>query len=105
MPISPPSPRWRESAIRATSLTCPSRTDTIRPVSRSVTSADPSGRNATPHGVVSPLTTSVADASTDGAPDTDGRANQPRHRPTPTTSAPTTSTAAPISRARLTWAA
>ena len=57
MPSSPPSPRGRASRIRWTSVTRPSEvTDRMRAVSRSVTSAVPSGRKASPHGAHRPVT-------------------------------------------------
>ena len=67
MPISPPSPRGATSSTVCTGVTVSSPesvvfgpTFRIRLLSRSVTSAVPSGRNATPHGTASPLTITCA---------------------------------------------
>src|SRR3954452_22521571 len=56
MPSSPPSPVPSTSLTLPTLLTVPSSsTCLIRSVSRSLTSAEPSGRNASPHGTSRPL--------------------------------------------------
>jgi hypothetical protein len=57
MPSRPPSPPGRTSLIFCTSVTVAAPAagrliDRIRAESRSVTSADPSGRNAIPHGAL-----------------------------------------------------
>jgi hypothetical protein len=64
--------------MRATSVACPSRTARIRPVSRSETSADPSWRNASPHGDCRPVTTSSVSIATRRESSIVGSKNQPR---------------------------
>ena len=69
MPSRPPSPPATDSDSRCTSVTFrpstsePGPTFRIRAVSRSVTSAAPSGRNAMPHGTSSPLASTVTTTS------------------------------------------
>src|SRR6266511_3440901 len=120
MPSRPPSPRGRASVSRCTSVTRPSAvTDRIRVVSRSVTSALPSGRNARPHGAHRPVAigrTAEAGRSTSGASPADGGAtswcgprsqppveppNHPSDLPTPATAMATTTMPTPAIRTRL----
>lgn len=69
MPISPPSPDAATSAMVCTGVTfSPSGPDSgptrrIRPLSRSVTSAAPSGRKAIAHGTRRPLASTVVTTS------------------------------------------
>src|SRR5258706_10327289 len=79
-PSRPPSPPGRAALIRWTSLTTPRLlTRRTRLVSRSVTSAEPSGRKASPHGVVRPLarTRTTPGAGRGSAPPKTHRENQP----------------------------
>ena len=61
MPSSPPSPVPSTPWTVPTLVTAPCGvTCTIRAVSRSLTKAEPSGRNAMPHGTSSPVATTPA---------------------------------------------
>src|SRR4051812_7810712 len=61
MPSRPPSPLPRTPSTRPTGVTVPDvATCTIRSSSRSLTRADPSGRNVSPHGALSPVATTPA---------------------------------------------
>src|SRR3954447_19396188 len=85
MPSRPPSPSPRTPSTRPTGVTVPDvATCTIRSSSRSLTRADPSGRNVRPHGALSPVATTPAtlgrstpshpapaDADPDAEPDAD----------------------------------
>src|SRR6266511_4417419 len=98
MPSRPPSPLGRASSMRCTSRTVPSAViDRILALSRSVTRAEPSGRNASPHGATRPLAsvfTALSGSVTAGAPEMLGRANQPRQYAMPSAAASTTTTVA-----------
>src|SRR4051794_24198489 len=61
MPSRPPSPSPRTPSTRPTGVTFPDvATCTIRSSSRSLTRVDPSGRNVSPHGALSPVATTPA---------------------------------------------
>jgi hypothetical protein len=78
----------------------------MRAVSRSVTSAEPSGWNASPHGARRSVTTSVTLAvRASGAAETEGSLKKPRQAATPPSAAArraTTVTTVNAIRARLT---
>src|SRR6266508_1137204 len=73
MPIRPPSPPGTASAMVCTVVTArPSEVDSLPTLrifllSRSVTRADPSGRNAMPHGTARFLASTVVTTSVGGA--------------------------------------
>ena len=69
MPSSPPSPKFVATPLRRWTVrgVPPLReTRLIRPVARSETSASPSGRNATPHGTLRPVATTLGIADRGG---------------------------------------